>query len=58
MTDFRLMKGIRKLLAITVVSLVASTAFAGPIHTAAEQVYLDDTAEEEPARFYQLQLVE
>jgi len=52
------MKGIRKLLAITVVSLVASTAFAGPIHTATEQVYLDDTVEEEPARFYQLQLVE
>ena len=31
------MKRIRTLLTITVVSLVASTAFAGPIHTAAEQ---------------------
>ena len=113
----------RTLLTLSVVSLLASTAFGAPIHTAAEngnlsrvrtllnngvdvdvkdgqgrtplymaaswgrtqvaqllidegsdvnaknnarftplhqapQVYVDDTAEEEPARFYQLQLVE
>ena len=38
LTDLRLMK--RTLMAITAVSLVASTAFAGPIHTATEEYNL------------------